>query len=59
MRVVKPVKGWVACFRKKTSITIEPTAPTSINGLRTRSLSESTPKTTRATASAPQNQVLR
>ena len=36
-----------------------PTAPTSMNGLRTRSLSEKTPNTIRATASAPQNQTLR
>ena len=34
-----------------------PTAPTSMNGLRTLSLSESTPNTIRATMSAPQNQV--
>ncbi len=38
------------------SMTIAPMEPTSMNGLRTRNLSESTPKTIRATRSAHQNQ---
>ncbi len=38
---------------------IEPTAPTSISGFLTRSLSEMMPKTIRATASALQNQMFR
>ena len=57
--VVKPVIGWLAWRRKRMSITIEPSAPTSMSGLRTRSWSESTPNTMRATVSAPQNQALR
>ena len=44
---------------KKISMTIDPTAPTSMSGLRTLSTSERTPKTMRATMSAHQNQVLR
>ncbi len=38
-------------------VTMAPTAPTSMNGLRTLSRSDRIPKTMRATASAPQNQV--
>ena len=38
---------------------MDPMAPTSMNGLRTFSRSESTPNTMRATASAPQNHSLR
>ena len=38
---------------------MEPMAPISMNGFRTRSLSEKAPKTMRAMASAPQNQTLR
>ncbi len=39
-------------------MTMAPMAPTSMNGLRTFNLSESTPNTIRATMSAAQNQVL-
>ena len=57
--VLKGVYGWSACRRNRMSMMIEPMAPTIMSGLRTRSLSDSTPKTMRATVSAPQYQMLR
>ncbi len=59
IRVSRPVWELSAAWMNSTSITIDPTAPTSIRGLRTLRRSERMPKTMRATMSAHQNQALR